>query len=142
MMTIIGEREILPLSRRHFLWQAGGGLGAIALACMLNDESKAEGRSAGSPYAPKPTHFPGKARRVIHIFACGGVSHVDTFDHKPELEKRHGQELTGKGKIDTFFGKPGRLAKSPFKFRRYGNCGHAVSDLLPNLGTCVDDMTF
>jgi hypothetical protein len=130
------------LSRRHFLWQAGGGLGAIALACMLNEESKANERAAASPYAPKPTHFPAKAKRVIHIFACGGVSHVDTFDYKPELEKRHGQELTGKGKIDTFFGKPGRLAKSPFAFRRYGQSGHMVSDLLPNLGTCVDDMTF
>jgi hypothetical protein len=130
-----------PLSRRHFLWQAGGGLGAIALACLLNEESRADGRAA-SPYAPKPTHFPAKAKRVIHIFACGGVSHVDTFDHKPELEKRHGQELTGKGKIDTFFGKPGRLARSPFKFQRYGQSGHFVSDLLPNLGTCVDDMTF
>jgi hypothetical protein len=138
---VASERDIPLLSRRHFLWQAGGGLGAVALACMLNEESRADGHAA-SPYAPKPTHFPAKAKRVIHIFACGGVSHVDTFDHKPELEKRHGQELTGKGKIDTFFGKPGRLAKSPFKFRPYGKSGHVVSDLLPNLGTCVDDITF
>src|SRR5262249_39758467 len=70
------------------------------------------------------------------------VSHVDTFDHKPDLAKHDGEELTGKGKIDTFFGKPGRLLKSPFTFTQHGKCGRWVSSLLPNLATCVDDMTF
>jgi hypothetical protein len=129
------------LSRRHFLWETGDGLGAIALACMLNDEANAA-RPSASPYAPKPTHFPAKAKLVVQIFACGGVSHVDTFDYKPDLVKHNGKELTGKGKIDTFFGKPGRLMKSPYTFRKYGKCGHWVSDLLPNLAECVDDMTF
>ena len=90
----------------------------------------------------RPPHHPARVKRVVQIFACGGVSHVDTFDHKPELIKRNGQELTGKGKIETFFGQPGRLLKSPFEFARHGECGRWVSDLLPNLATCVDDMTF
>ena len=101
------------LSRRHFLWQTGGGLGAIALAWMLDREASRRARTE----APRP-HFPPKAKRVVQIFCPGGVSHVDTFDYKPDLAKHDGQELTGKGKIDTFFGQPGRLMKSPFAFRQ------------------------
>ena len=73
------------ITRRDFLCEAGAGLGAIALAWLLNEEAQAE--SAGplnSPYAAKPPHFRAKAKRVVHIFAAGGVSHVDTFDYKPE----------------------------------------------------------
>jgi hypothetical protein len=127
------------LSRRHFLWQAGGGLGAIALAWMLDREARAGQRETASAQRP---HFTPKAKRVVQIFCAGGVSHIDTFDHKPELAKHHGEELTGKGKIDTFFGQPGRLMKSPFAFRRRGHSGLWVSDLLPHLAGCVDDMTF
>ena len=129
------------LSRRHFLWEAGGGLGGIALAWLLQQDAAAADRAA-SPYAPKPPHFPARAKRVIQIFSPGGVSHVDTFDHKPELAKHHGKELTGKGKIDTFFGRPGRLMKSPFAFKQHGRCGAWVSSLFPHLAGCVDDMTF
>lgn len=133
----------LDLTRRHFLRDSGAGLGAVALAWMLNEEGRAaEDKNAISPYAPKQPHFQAKAKRVVQIFACGGVSHVDTFDHKPELAKHDGKELTGKGKIETFFGKPGRLMKSPFAFKQHGHCGQWVSDLLPNLATCVDDITF
>lgn len=133
------------LSRRHLLWQSGGGLGAIAFAYLLNDAAQAASPANNlppSPYAPKPVHFTPKVKRVIQVFACGGVSHVDTFDYKPDLIKHEGQELTGKGKIDTFFGKPGRLMKSPFAFRQRGSSGRWVSDLLPHLASCVDDMTF
>src|SRR5258708_4638891 len=72
----------------------------------------------------------------------GGVSHVDTFDYKPELEKSDGKEMAGKGQIETFFGQPGRLMKSPFRFARRGQSGLWASDLLPHLAGCVDDMTF
>jgi hypothetical protein len=127
------------LSRRHFLWH-GGGLGAIALAWMLDRDTRAAGReSAGE--APRP-HFAPKARRIVQIFCAGGVSHVDTFDHKPDLAKLQGKELTGKGKVDTFFGQPGRLMKSPWAFRRRGRGGLWVSDLLPHIASCVDDLTF
>ncbi len=114
-----------PLSRRHFLRQAGGGLGAVALSWM---EARGE------------THFVPRAKRVIHVFAAGGVSHVDTFDYKPDLEKHDGQALSGKGKIDTFFGRPGNLLKSPFAFRKRGESGLWVSDLLPEIASCADEL--
>ena len=135
------DAPLLP--RRHFLWQSGSGLGAIALAWLLDQEAGAlSAKFTDSPYAPKPTHFAAKAKRVIHIFAIGGVSHVDTFDYKADLIKHDGKAMTTKGKIDTFFGKPGNLMKSPWEFSRRGVSGLWVSDLLPHLATCVDDMTF
>ena len=104
------------LSRRCFLTDTGTGLGAIALAWMLNGESNAaepETRKQGPHFAPK-------AKRAIHIFSPGGVSHVDTFDYKPDLEKFHGKALTSKGMLDPFFGKPGNLMQSLYRFRRRG----------------------
>jgi hypothetical protein len=132
------------MSRRELLWSAGGGIGGIALACLMAEEAAAApaaARPAASPYARKPPHAPPRAKRVIHIFACGGVSHVDTFDYKPELEKAHGQPLTGKGKVDTFFAQPGNLMKSLFPFRQRGRSGLWISDLLPHLAGCADDLT-
>jgi hypothetical protein len=123
-------------SRRDVLAHLGTGLGSVALAWMLAEES----RAASDPATPSP-HFPPKARRVVQIFALGGVSHVDTFDYKPDLVKHHGRELTGKGKIDPFFGQPGRLMKSPFGFRQHGQSGLWVSDLLPHLAGCADELT-
>lgn len=134
------------ISRRHFLWETGAGLSGLALAWMFEQEARAVSAArepaTGSPYAARLTHFPAKAKRLIHICACGGVSHLDTYDYKPDLIKHDGQELTNKGKIDTFFGRPGRLLKSPFAFRQHGQSGTWMSDLLPHLATCVDDLTF
>ena len=120
-------------SRRQFLRDAGAGLGSVALAWMLGEESRASGASS--------LHFPARAKRIVQIFACGGVSHVDTFDHKPELARLEGRELIGKGKVDTFFGRPGRLMKTPFRFRRWGESGQWISSLLPHLAECADDLT-
>lgn len=119
-------------TRRHFLSHTATGLGGIALAWMLERDAA----------AAEKTHFPAKAKRVVQIFAPGGVSHVDTFDYKPALAKHDGEELTGKGKPDTFFGKPGRLMKSPFAFKQRGKSGIWVSDLLPHIAECVDDIAF
>jgi hypothetical protein len=126
-------------SRRHFLAHSAGGLGGIALAWLLQQDAAA---ADGAAPAPKPTHFPARAKRVVQVFCPGGVSHVDTFDYKPDLARYEGRELTGKGKIDTFFGKPGRIMKSPFAFRQHGDCGQWVSALLPHLASCVDELTF
>src|SRR5688572_7304579 len=71
------------LSRRDFLWRTGGGLGGIALAKMLSEQKALAG----------PQHFPAKAKYVIQLFMNGGVSQMDTFDYKPELEKRHGMKF-------------------------------------------------
>jgi hypothetical protein len=125
------------LPRRHFLWQSAGGLGGLALAWMLNRDSR-----AGSFSAPPVPHFPPRARRVVQIFCAGGVSHLDTFDYKPELERLHGKTLEGKGENKSFFGQPGKIMKSPYEFRQFGQCGHRVSSLLPHLAACVDDIAF
>jgi hypothetical protein len=125
-------------TRRDFLSESGTGLGTIALAWLLNQDgygAEAKTSSPGPQFTPK-------AKRVIHIFSLGGVSHVDTFDYKPDLEKHHGKPLLDKGKLDTFFGKPGNLMKSLYAFRQRGGSGMWVSDLLPHLANCVDDMAF
>src|SRR5207245_3630515 len=111
---------------------------AIALAWLLN----ADGYGADTPVPSPSPHFAPRAKRAIHIFSPGGVSHVDTFDYKPELEKHDGKPLTSKGTLDTFFGRPGNLLKSLYRFRQHGDSGLWVSDLLPHLGECVDDLVF
>jgi hypothetical protein len=131
--------QSIELSRRHFLWNSGFGLGGVALAWLLHRDGRA---AETSPYAAKAPHFAPKAKRIVQVFSPGGVSHVDTFDYKPDLEKHDGQELTGKGKIDTFFAKPGKLWKGPFAFRQHGQCGRWVSEIFPHLATCVDDIAF
>ncbi len=126
------------LPRRHFLWNSGSGLGAIALACLLQDEAR--GSDTGPRFGARPSHFPGPAKRILHIYAAGGVSHVDTFDYKPELTRLDGKTMAGKRKVDTFFGQPGTLMQSPFEFRRRGRSGLWVSELLPHLAECADDL--
>ncbi|MBC8354076.1 MAG: DUF1501 domain-containing protein [Planctomycetes bacterium] len=126
------------ITRRLFFDNAATGLGGAALAWMLQNGDTAR---AEQP-ATTPPHLPAKARRVIHIFSPGGVSQVDTFDHKPELEKLDGKPLTGKGTLDTFFGRPGNLRKSYYKFAQHGECARWVSELFPHLSRCVDDMAF
>jgi hypothetical protein len=128
------------LSRRGFVFEGlqrlgGGGLGGVALAWMLAREA----RAAGAP-ANGATHFAPRARRVVQVFCAGGVSHLETFDYKPELERLDGKTLTGKGEDKSFFGQPGRIMKSVFPFRRRGRSGAWVSDLLPQLGGVVDDI--
>ena len=128
------------LDRRHFLRATGSGFGALALGWLMAREGRANGASPASPYAARPPmHLP-RAKRVIHVCALGGVSHVDTFDYKPELVRRHGQSTDLK--FDTFFAQPGRLMKSPFAFRQHGRTGRWVSDLLPHLAQRVDELAF
>ena len=143
-MPIDPQRKLGPdpacaLSRRHFLWSSAGGLGGIALAWMLAKEAQAAQPSSREA-APRSTHFPPKAKRVVHIFCAGGVSHLDTFDHKPALERFHGTPLVGKGENRGFFGQPGNVMKSPYEFRQHGQSGQWVSSLLPHLARRVDDL--
>ena len=139
-VTFPRGNETVPFSRRHFLWNAGGGLGAIALAWLLHQD-RARAAEIITPSARQP-HFAPKAKRVIQVFCTGGVSHLDTFDYKPELQKMDGKSLEGKGENLGFFGQPGRLMKSVYPFRQRGQSGAWVSDLLPNLAGCVDDICF
>src|SRR4051794_30711631 len=83
-----------PIARRHFLQECGVGLGKIALAGLLTDSFRVRGASAGAnPLVPRQPHFPGKAKRVIHLFMAGAPSHLDLFDYKPELAKLEGKPL-------------------------------------------------
>jgi len=130
------------LSRRHFLWNTAGGLGGIALSWLLNREQARAGTPAIAAGSTRVPHAPPRAKRVVQIFCCGGVSHIETFDHKPALERLHGKTLEGKGENLGFFGQPGKVMKSVYEFQRHGQSGSWVSSLLPHLAGCVDDVCF
>jgi hypothetical protein len=131
------------LTRRDFLTRCGMGLGMIGLANLLGTtangaSSLATGISANSPLAPHAPHFPGKAKRVIHIFANGGPSHVDTFDPKPSLARLHGKPLPMDNlKTER---RTGAAFKSPFQFKKYGQSGIEVSELFPHVAGHIDDI--
>ena len=116
-------------SRRAFLKRSGLGFGSLALADLL----RRDGLHAGSP-----THFAGKAKHVIHVFLNGGMSQVDTFDPKPELDRRGGRMLPFTN-LQTER-QTGVALPSPFTFQRHGVSGTPVSDIFPHLSRCVDDM--
>jgi hypothetical protein len=137
-------------SRREFLRRAGGGFGLVALAGLLHQEQLLGGGPAtvhglrpANPLAPRAPHFPARARSVIWLFINGGPSHVDTWDYKPELARRDGQELAGFDRNTGFFtDQVGPLMQSPFRFRRHGASGAWVSEIFPNLARHVDKMAF
>ena len=134
-------------TRRELLQRAGCGAGLLGLATLLRDESllgaEANLPVVADPLAPKPAHFVAKAKRLIWIFVNGGPSHVDTWDYKPELEKRDGKELEGFDRFTGFFANSvGPLMKSPFKFTQHGESGKHVSEIFPNLAQHVDKMAF
>jgi hypothetical protein len=113
------------------------GMGALALAPLLHAQGgRVEGETR--PLAPKRPHFPGKAKRVIHLFMNGGVSHVDTFDPKPALARFAGKSLPV-GNLQTER-KTGASFPSPFPFRKYGRSGIEVSDLFPRVGAQIDEI--
>jgi len=151
MESYFAATQHLPLasSRREFLYQAGGGFGAIALSWLLARDGYAADapgviRASANPLAAKPPHFPGKAKSVIFMFMVGGPSPLDLFDPKPEVLKRQGQPLPESfGKPVSQFTKGDTpLLASTRKFQKHGQSGMDVSDLLPNLATCVDDIAF
>jgi hypothetical protein len=118
------------LSRRSFLQTAGGGFAGAALSSMLGQPAQAG------------LHYPAKAKRVIQIFCPGGLSHLDTFDFKPTLVERAGKPFDPTGKLQFFASKPGNCQPSHWQFQQHGESGLWVSDLLPRLASCVDDMAF
>jgi hypothetical protein len=129
-------------SRRSFLRRTGSGFGALALATLLADPARAA-VTAINPLAPKPTHFPAKAKSVIWLFMNGGQSQVDTWDYKPALDKHDGQKLEGfDNKTGFFVDQVGPLMRSPFTFARHGRSGTWVSEIFPNIARHVDDMAF
>jgi hypothetical protein len=134
------SRESAPVSRRQWLNRCGLGLGALAFADLMMSEGRRSFAAEDSlhPLAPRAPHFAATAKRVIHIFANGGPSQVDTFDPKPILASYAGKPLpTGNLKTEA---KTGGVLPSPYKFQRYGQSGMEISELFPRLAQHADDL--
>ena len=137
-------------TRREFLWQAGAGFTGVALSGLLDRAGFFAGKAlanspstpSANPLAPKLHQFAARAKSVIFLFMYGGPSHVDTFDYKPKLYGLDGKSI----EVKTFgrggHKNQGRVIGPKWNFSRYGKCGKMVSDLFPNLATCVDDIAF
>ena len=137
------------MRRRDFLRLGGTGLGGIALATLLHEQ-----RLLGSadpirplivperPHAPRAPHFAPRAKNVLMIFCSGALSHLDVWDYKPELIKRHGHALPGTEKLITFQGEQGALTAPLWEFKPRGQSGKMISDLLPHLAAHADEMCF
>lgn len=129
------EQNPFVTSRRNILRVAGAGFGHLALSGILGSlaqKASAQEAKGNNPLAPKRPPLPAKAKRVIFLFQEGAMSSVDTFEYKPELEKRHGKPGPGGGTITA----------SRFKFRQYGESGAHFSELLPNIATHADELCF
>ncbi|HEU5116123.1 MAG TPA: DUF1501 domain-containing protein, partial [Isosphaeraceae bacterium] len=129
-------------SRRAFLQHAGGGFGALALSWLLQQEVGRAEVGSGPPLGARPPHFPAKAQRVIYLFMHGGPSHLETFDPKPGLQKLAGQPLPASfGPVAT----RRKVAQNPLlatkrTFEKCGQSGIEISDFLPHLRSCADDL--
>ena len=132
------------LDRREWFEWTRAGLGGAALASLLIKDGIAQpskSNAVPSQASDPPPHQPPKAKRVIHLCLCGGFSHIDTFDYKPELVKRHGSSLGGDQRPDVFFGKVGLLRKNDWEFKQRGESGLWVSELFPHLAEVADELT-
>ncbi len=135
-------------TRREFLWQTGCGFTGLALTALLSEEgfltraraSELGEAAAVDPLAPKPSHFPAKAKNVIFLFMYGGPSQVDLFDPKPVLNEKHGKSI----ELELRKGSKGRavLLGANRKFTKHGQSGVEVSELFPHFAECVDDVAF
>ncbi|HEY6166393.1 MAG TPA: DUF1501 domain-containing protein [Verrucomicrobiae bacterium] len=143
-MNFLAQRLADRLStRREFLTRCGLGMGGVGLAGLLAEQGLGNAAASGglgvpNPLAPRAPHFPAKAKRVIHFFAQGGPSQVDTWDPKPSLTKHDGKSLKG---VSTHANNDGAAFGSPFKFQKYGKSGIEVSEVFANVAQHVDHMT-
>ena len=125
-------------SRRELLTRTGLGMGGLALADVCGREAAAnETASETHPLAPKRPHFAAKAKRVIHLFMNGGVSHIDSFDPKPILTQYHGRSLPTSQRTER---KTGAAFGSPFKFAKHGQSGVEISELFPHVAKSADEL--
>ena len=136
-MSHCPDRPFYP-SRREFLNRCGMGFGALGLGALVGTPALGANDEKIVSLAERSPHFKPKAKRIIHIFANGGPSQVDTFDPKPMLNKWDGKRLPVKLKTERI---TGAAMGSPFKFKRYGQSGIEVSELFPHVGECIDDIS-
>lgn len=123
--------RLASLSRRRFFGSVGTGLMGVGLQDLLLKEALGN-----------QPHFNGKAKRVLQIFCPGAASHMDLWEHKPMLEKMHGQPLPGEENMVSFQGKNGPLMQSPWPFVPVGASGKRISSMLPHMAKHVDDIAF
>jgi hypothetical protein len=136
-MVTGSNASLNALSRRAMLTRTAAGFGHVALSAMLAGQSA--GSAALRPLAAKTSHFPARAKRIVFLFMKGGPSHVDTFDPKPLLTRDHGKAFPGQ-EPRIKFAATGKLLKSPWSFKQYGQSGLPVSELFPNVAQCVDEL--
>ncbi len=137
-------------TRREFFWETGAGFTGLALSGLLENDGflgqqsvAADGASKWTnPMAPKQPHFEPKAKAVVFLFMYGGPSHVDTFEYKPDLYPLDGKTITVKTFGRGGHKNTGRVVGPKWAFKQYGECGKQVSNLFPNVGSCVDDIAF
>ncbi|MBL4883281.1 MAG: DUF1501 domain-containing protein [Planctomycetaceae bacterium] len=132
-------------ARRAFLKNAGLGCGTLALTSMLQEQgllSTTDAAEKSRLMQPRQSHFAPKAKSIIWLFMPGSPSQVDTFDYKPELQKRDGMKLEGADPKTGFFTTSGKALKSPFSFKQYGESGAWVSEIFPHMAQHVDEMAF
>lgn len=144
---MVNNKHIIhrPLSRREMLATCGSGFGSLAFASLFGGLGAActemERLSLATAQAGVSPHYIPKAKHVIFLYMDGGVSQVDSFDPKPRLAQENGEDPYKKFKVDdTQFDNIGKILKSPWSFKQYGECGMPVSDLFPHIATCVDDL--
>src|SRR6185436_16068413 len=126
---------------REFLSRCGMGMGSLGLASLFGNLGVLNARASegySNPLVPKAPQFGAKAKHIIHIFANGGPSHIDTFDPKPALEKYAGKNLPMENLRTER--RTGAAFPSPFKFKKYGKSGIEVSDIFSHVGECIDDI--
>lgn len=148
--AILSARGRHLLDRRHFLRHAGSGLASIALTSLLkNDRALAASGPIRpqirqeNPLAPRAPHFAPKAKRVLVLFCSGAVSHIDSWDWKPELLRMDGKPMPGaKENFLTFQGENGNLVRPLYEFKPRGQTGKMVSELFPHLAGLTDDLCF
>lgn len=129
------------MQRRDFLSWTAHGLGAAAALGLMQQDGVLRADASLPEAGHSPPHHRPKARRAIHICLCGGLSQVDSFDHKPELRRLHGRSLSTSERPDVFFGQVGLLRQSDWDFRRRGRSGLWISELFPHLAEVADELT-
>src|SRR3982750_1790387 len=136
------HRTLRAITRRHFFKQSGFGIGGVALSALLDD--RLFGSQIEGPFVPRAPHFAPKAKQIIYLFMAGAPTQLDLFDNKPALQRFDGQEIPAefipKGERFAFIKGTPRLLGSPFTFKRYGQSGAELSELLPHLATIADDI--
>jgi hypothetical protein len=135
-----GRFRRAPLTRREMLLHCASGFGAVAMAALLAEQAGAA-QAVGAKVRKPVRHHPAAATNVIFLYMDGGPSQVDTFDHKPMLEKYHGRDPHSVFKVEpTQFNNIGHVMASPWQFHRRGESGLWVSDLFPHVAGCIDDL--